>query len=82
MVGYVGLVGLVWFVLEGSKSNTVSHSLSHSKQSPKVGIKLLGQLKKVQLICNILIPYGAIQIFNKGENQLIQLIIGDRGMVQ
>ena len=27
MVGYVGLVGLVWFVLEGSKSNTVTHSL-------------------------------------------------------
>ena len=42
MVGYVGLVGLVWFVLEGSKSNTVSHS----KQSPKVGKELLGQLKK------------------------------------
>ena len=50
MVGYVGLVGLVWFVLEGSKSNTVSHSLSHSKQSPKVGIELLGQLIKIREI--------------------------------
>ena len=27
LVGYVGLVGLVWFVLEGSKSNTVTQSL-------------------------------------------------------
>ena len=49
LVGYVGLVGLVWFVLEGSKSNTVTHSVTHSKQSPKVGIELLGQLKRSDL---------------------------------
>ena len=37
----VGQVGLVWFGLEGSKSRTVSKSVT------KVGIELLGQLKTI-----------------------------------
>ena len=38
-----GQVGLDWFGLEGSKSNTISKLVSESVT--KVGIELLGQLK-------------------------------------
>ena len=45
MVDIVKL-GMVWFGLEGSKSTTMSQSVSQSVT--KVGIELLGQLKNRQ----------------------------------
>ena len=46
-----GQVGLVWFVLEGSKSNSVlTPSVSKSVTKVGNGIELLGQLKNCHLL--------------------------------